>query len=72
MPTLVSPTQTTFVSGRRGTDNVIVAQELVYTLEKKKGKAGFMVIKLDLEKAYDRAGFHEDTIELVMSFMKTR
>ena len=67
MPTLVSPTQTTFVSGRRGTDNVIVAQELVYTLEKKKGKAGFMVIKLDLEKAYDRAGFHEDTIELVMS-----
>ena len=49
-----------------------MAQELVYTLEKKKGKAGFMVIKLDLEKAYDRAGFHEDTIELVISFMKTR
>ena len=49
-----------------------MAQELMYTLEKKKGKAVFMVIKLDLEKAYDRAGFHEDTIELVMSFMKTR
>ena len=54
MPTLVSPTQTTFVSGRRGTNNVIVAQELVYTLEKKRGKTGFMVIKLDLEKADER------------------
>ena len=54
MPTLVSPTQTAFVSGRRGTNNVIVAQELVYTLEKKRGKTGFMVIKLDLEKADER------------------
>ena len=60
-------------------DNVIVAQELVYNLENKKGKAAFMVIKLDLEKTYDRLewsfvrsmmfslGFHEDTVELVMS-----
>ena len=60
-------------------DNVIVAQEVVYTLEKKRGKTGFMVIKLDLEKTYDRLewsfvrsmlfsfGFHEDTVELVMS-----
>ena len=54
MPTLVSPTQIAFVSGRRGTNNVIVAQELVYTLEKKRGKTGFMVIKLDLEKADER------------------
>ena len=79
MPTLISPTQTAFVSGRRWTDNVIVAQELVYNLEKKRGKIGFIVIKLDLEKAYDRLewsfvrsmlfsfGFHEDTVELVMS-----
>ena len=79
MPTLVSPTQTAFVSGRRGIDNVIVVQELVYTLEKKREKTGFMVIKLDLEKAYDRLewsfvrsmlfsfGFHKDTVELVMS-----
>ena len=54
MPTLVSPSQTAFISGRRGTDNVIIAQELVYTIERKKGKEGFMIIKVDLEKAYDR------------------
>ncbi|KAK9983152.1 hypothetical protein SO802_032677 [Lithocarpus litseifolius] len=35
MPTLISPSQTAFISGRRGTDNVIVAQELVYTLGEK-------------------------------------
>ena len=51
---LISPVQTAFVSGRRGTDNVMIAQELFYALDKKKGKTGFIAIKLDLEKAYDR------------------
>ena len=79
MPTLVSPSQTTFILGRRGTDNVIVAQELVYTLGKKKGHQGYMIIKIDLEKAFDRMewsfvrsmffslGFHQDTIDLILS-----
>ena len=40
--------------GRRGLDNVVIAQELIHTLDKKKGKVGFMVIKVDLAKAYDR------------------
>ena len=51
MPKLVSPSQTTFVVGRRGTDNFIVAQELLYSLEKKKGKTGYMIIKIDLGSA---------------------
>ena len=50
---LISLMQTTFVPGRRGTDNVLIAQELFHALDKKKGKMGFMVVKLDLEKAYD-------------------
>ena len=33
---------------------MMIAQELFHALDKKKGKTGFMVIKLDLEKAYDR------------------
>ncbi|XP_030929600.1 uncharacterized protein LOC115955566 [Quercus lobata] len=55
LSSLISPVQTTFVPGRRGTHNVIIAQELFRTLDKKKkGRVGYMAIKLDLEKAYDR------------------
>lgn len=51
---LISPLQTTFVQGRRGTDNAIIAQELIHTISRKKGKTGFMAIKINLEKAYDK------------------
>ena len=51
---LISPVQTAFVLGRRATDNVLIAQELFHALDNKKGRVGFMAIKLDLEKAYDR------------------
>ena len=62
---------------------MIIAQELVYTIERKKGKEGFMIIKIDLEKAYDRLersfvksmllslGFHSDTVELILSCIST-
>ena len=40
--------------GRKGLDNFLDAQELFYALDKKKGKEGYMAIKVDLEKAYDR------------------
>lgn len=50
----MSPLQSAFVPGRRGLDNVIIAQEIIHTLTLKKGKSGFMAIKIDLEKAYDR------------------
>ena len=51
---LVSPIQSAFVPGRKGIDNVLVAQELFYAVDGKKGKEGYMAIKVDLEKAYDR------------------
>ena len=51
---LVAPVQTAFVPGRKGIDNVLLAQELFYALDRKKGKEGYMAIKVDLEKAYDR------------------
>ena len=35
-------------------NNMIFVQELIHTLSSKKGKSGFMAIKIDLEKAYDR------------------
>ena len=51
---LVSPVQSAFVLGRKGIDNVLIAQELFYAMDGKKGKGGYMVIKIDLEKANDR------------------
>ena len=75
--------QTAFLEGRRGTDNVIIAQELIYSLRKRKGRTGYMVIKVDLEKAYDRLewsfikmvlehyGFPEMLINLTVSCVST-
>ena len=51
---LVSPFQAAFIPGRRGVDNVIIAQELIHSLHKKKGRKGQFILKVDLEKAYDR------------------
>uniref|UniRef100_A0A2N9GC57 CCHC-type domain-containing protein n=1 Tax=Fagus sylvatica TaxID=28930 RepID=A0A2N9GC57_FAGSY len=43
-----------FVPGRRGLDNVVIAQELIHSIHRKKGRMGQLILKLDLEKAYDR------------------
>ena len=51
---LISPFQSTFVLGRKGLDNAIVVQELIHTISSKKGRVGYMAIKVDLEKAYDK------------------
>ena len=51
---LISLLQAAFVLGRKGIDNAIIVQEIVHTLSKKKGKVGYMAIKVDLEKAYDK------------------
>ena len=79
LPSLISPMQATFLAGRRGTDNVIIAQELIYPLKKRKGNDGYMVVKVDLEKAYDllewsfvrmvlnHFGFLSNIINLIMS-----
>ena len=55
---LVSPLQTAFVPGRKGMDNMIIVQELIHTMKQKKEKQGYMAIKVDLEKAYDRLEWH--------------
>lgn len=50
--------------GRHITDNVVVCQELIHTLQRKMGRKGGMVLKIDLEKACDRLEwpFIEDTL----------
>ena len=38
----------------KGIDNAIIVQELIHSISRKKGAVGYMAIKLDLEKAYDK------------------
>ena len=76
---LVSPCQTAFVPGQRGVDNAIIVQEIIYTIGRTKGKGGYMALKIDLEKAYDklewgfirsmliRFNFPNNLIEIIMS-----
>ena len=80
---LISPLQTAFVPGRRGIDNAIIAQEVIHSISKKRGNVGYMVLKIDLEKAYDklewsfirdmlfRANPPMDLIEVIMSCVST-
>ena len=51
---LVSPIQSAFVPGRKGVNNAIIVQEIIHTISKRKGRVGYMEIKVDLEKAYDK------------------
>ncbi|GKV40167.1 hypothetical protein SLEP1_g47835 [Rubroshorea leprosula] len=53
MDSLVSPMQASFIPGRNGVDNVTLLREFIYSFSRKKGRQGEMIIKLDLEKAYD-------------------
>ena len=76
---LVSPYQSAFVPGRRGADNVIIVQELIHSIGRAKGCKGYMAIKIDLEKAYNKIewsfiremliffNFPATLIELIMS-----
>ncbi|XP_019152396.1 PREDICTED: uncharacterized protein LOC109149189 [Ipomoea nil] len=54
MPEVVSPNQGSFVSERQITDNIITYQEILHTIRTEKNQPGYMVLKIDLEKAYDR------------------
>ncbi|XP_061342523.1 uncharacterized protein LOC133288720 [Gastrolobium bilobum] len=65
MPRVVGPNQCSFIKGRQSADNIIIAQEVVHSMKEKKGWKGWMMIKVDLEKAYDRLSwkFIKETLE---------
>mgnify|MGYP003361698220 CR=1 FL=1 len=50
----IAPTHCSFIPGRGTTDNIVVVQEAIHSFANKTGKVGHMILKIDLEKAYDR------------------
>lgn len=51
---LICSNQVSFVAGRQSIDNVIVCKEVIHSINQRKVRKGAMIIKLDMEKAYDR------------------
>jgi hypothetical protein len=52
--TIIAPTQSAFISGQLISNNVLVAHETLRTMHTgMKGKKGYMVVKLNMSKAYD-------------------
>lgn len=80
---LVGGFQSSFVLGWLTSDNIVAAQEIIHTLRRRKSRKDNMVVKLDLEKTYDRVnwhflirvlgatGFKSHLIELIMNIITT-
>lgn len=78
IPKVVDQSQCAFTPGRQSSENIIIAQEIIHTMNHKRGKTRMMVVKVDLEKAYDRVrwlylreviravGFNDALTNLVM------
>ena len=51
---LISLTQSAFVPNRNITNNTIINHKIVHFMNTKKGRVGFMALKIDMAKAYNR------------------
>jgi hypothetical protein len=81
---VISENQSVFIPGRLITDNALAAYETLHSMHTKMwSKVGFIGIKLDMSKAYDRVewafleammrqmGFFARWINLIMGFIRT-
>jgi hypothetical protein len=75
--------QSAFILRRWIAENQLIVHELLHSFKKRKVKGGFMALKLDLQKAYDRLnwnflqtvlnnfGFHDTFVNWVMQCVTT-
>ncbi|XP_038972762.1 uncharacterized protein LOC120104924 [Phoenix dactylifera] len=54
LPGIISQEQEAFVAGRNISHNVMLAQEMMWDLQRASKRRSLMVVKLDMERAYDR------------------
>ena len=59
---IISPCQLAFIPGRWIGENQVITKELMHSFKTRKVKGGFVAMKVDLQKAYDRINW---------SFLKT-
>lgn len=77
---IIGPCQASFLKNRQATDNVIIVQEIINHFKKMNGQNGNMIMKIDLEKAFDKLewsfvkytlhyfNFPSNIINLIMSW----
>jgi len=51
---IIHPTQSAFIPSRTIHDNILLAYEIINKFQHYKGKKGYVALKLDMEKVYDR------------------
>lgn len=51
---VVGPLQGSFIPGQGTKDNILLAQEVMHTIQTYKKRGGLVALKVDLEKAYDQ------------------
>ncbi|PNX98065.1 ribonuclease H [Trifolium pratense] len=83
LPEVISPNQSAFIKGRLITDNTIIASEIFHYLAHSKRKNGYVGIKTDMAKAYDRVewdfleatltsmGFPKSMVSTIMNCVRT-
>ena len=83
LPSIITEHQSAFTKDRLISDNIMVAFETLHCLQRfKSGSHGYMAVKLDMSKAYDRVkwplegimrrmGFKDGWINLIMLCVKT-
>lgn len=67
MGELVREWQASFIRDKQTTDNIVITQEVLHSLRKKKKRKGEMIAQIDLEKAYDQINweFLEEVLKKV-------